>query len=53
VCANCAGPVAEGHCEVCRSARADLHRHGSPLSASTLMIVLAVVLLLVALATLH
>lgn len=27
VCANCAGPVVEGRCAVCRAARADVHSH--------------------------
>jgi hypothetical protein len=28
VCAACAGPVDEGRCPACRSARAQLHHHG-------------------------
>ncbi len=50
ICAQCAGPVAEGRCPVCRSARADLHAHGPAWSASTVAIVGVVFLLLLALA---
>ena len=28
ICAQCAGPVAEGRCPVCRSARDHVHREG-------------------------
>ena len=27
ICAQCAGPVAEGRCPVCRAAKSDLHHH--------------------------
>lgn len=27
ICAQCAGPVADGRCPVCRAARSDLHHH--------------------------
>jgi hypothetical protein len=50
ICAQCAGPVAEGRCTVCRAARADLHAHGPGLSVSAALIIGVVLLLLVALA---
>lgn len=33
VCANCAGPVSEGRCQVCRAERARVHRHGGLFAA--------------------
>jgi hypothetical protein len=27
ICAQCAGPVAEARCPVCRAAKSDLHHH--------------------------
>jgi hypothetical protein len=50
ICAQCAGPVAEGRCTVCRAARADLHAHGPGLPVSAVLIIGVVLLLLVALA---
>ena len=50
ICAQCAGPVAEGRCTVCRAARADLHTHGLNWSASTAAVVGVVLILLIALA---
>ena len=50
ICAQCAGPVAEGRCTVCRAARADLHAHGLGWSASTAAVVAVVLVLLIALA---
>jgi hypothetical protein len=50
ICAQCAGPVAEGRCAVCRAARADLHAHGPSWSLSTAVIIGVVLLLLLALA---
>jgi hypothetical protein len=47
VCANCAGPVVEGRCGVCRASRQEVHHSGGPL-ASQLMIALALLLLLAA-----
>ncbi|MEE1937846.1 hypothetical protein V1L54_00150 [Streptomyces sp. TRM 70361] len=32
VCANCAGPVSEGRCSVCRAHRQRLHQGNGPLS---------------------
>jgi hypothetical protein len=45
VCANCAGPVAEGRCAVCRRARA-----GTPLGVPMRVLVLFACLLLALLA---
>jgi len=45
ICAQCAGPVSEGRCPVCRTARSDLHHHAHGVS-----IPYAVLLLLLALA---
>jgi len=45
ICAQCAGPVAEARCPVCRAARSDLHHHGHGHT-----IQYAVVLMLLALA---
>ena len=50
ICAQCAGPVAEGRCVVCRAARADLHAHVPNWSVSALLVVGVILLLLVALA---
>ena len=36
VCANCAGPVIEGRCSVCRAAREDVHHHGLTLTPQLL-----------------
>ncbi|MBX6388307.1 MAG: hypothetical protein IRZ08_04770 [Frankia sp.] len=53
VCARCAGPVAEGRCPSCRSARAALH-HGSsgfqlsPQLLSLLLLLLTALALLAA-----
>ncbi|GHH76339.1 hypothetical protein GCM10018793_21800 [Streptomyces sulfonofaciens] len=51
VCANCAAPVSEGRCPVCRASRERL-QHESPwagLSPSTLIALLAVLIAAVAL----
>ena len=47
VCANCAGPVVEGRCPVCRASRADVHSH-SPfgLTPQTLAVLVTLVALL-------
>ena len=50
ICAQCAGPVAEGRCTVCRAARADLHGHGPGWSVSTAAVVAVVLILLFVLA---
>ena len=45
ICANCAGPVVQGRCPVCRAAKSDLHHHHHGLS---LPYALAILLLAVA-----
>jgi hypothetical protein len=45
VCAACAGPVAEGRCPTCRTAREHRHGHGPHISAET-AIVLTLLLIL-------
>ena len=49
VCANCAGPVSEGRCPVCRAHRARLHRE-SPLASLSPVAVFALLLALLAVA---
>jgi C4-type Zn-finger protein len=48
ICAQCAGPVSEGRCPVCRAAREDLHRHGHglniPYAVALLLLIIAVAL---------
>ncbi|GAA2616730.1 hypothetical protein [Streptomyces axinellae] len=51
VCANCAGPVSEGRCAVCRAHRARMQREGpfaalSPTALIALLITLITVALL-------
>ncbi len=48
VCANCAGPVSEGRCRVCRASRERMSREGLPVSPS-LLVALAVLVVLAAL----
>jgi hypothetical protein len=52
VCANCAQPVVEGNCAVCRAARAEVHGHHSfglpPQVLALLVLLVAVTALLVA-----
>jgi hypothetical protein len=52
ICAQCAGPVAEGRCPVCRVARQHVHHssHGPSLS---LVLAAVVVALLLSLAAMH
>jgi hypothetical protein len=44
ICAQCAGPVAEGRCPVCQAARAQIHHHHTnmaiPLAAAVLLALL-------------
>lgn len=47
ICARCSGPVVEGRCPTCRTARAEMHRHGGAFSPT---VVLAVLVLLFCLA---
>ncbi|HSZ44908.1 MAG TPA: hypothetical protein VK823_06210 [Streptosporangiaceae bacterium] len=46
ICAQCAGPVAEGRCPVCRDARAHVHHESHGLSIQLIMAVLLVLALL-------
>ena len=52
VCANCAGPVVEGRCPVCRASRAEVHGHGAfglpPQVVAALLVIVLLVLLAVA-----
>ena len=48
ICAQCAGPVAEGRCVSCRAARADLHTHGLGTSAYTAVVIGLVLVALLA-----
>ena len=50
VCANCAGPVSEGRCSVCRGRRAQMHGEGGT-SFSTLAAMLLTLLIAVAFLT--
>ncbi|WP_181767608.1 hypothetical protein [Streptomyces albidus (ex Kaewkla and Franco 2022)] len=49
VCANCAGPVSEGRCAVCRAHRERLHRE-SPLAGLSPVALFTVLLTLLAVA---
>jgi hypothetical protein len=49
ICAQCAGPVVEGRCSVCRAARAEVH-HAPPSLASPLLIAALIVMLLLVIA---
>ncbi|MGW7518817.1 hypothetical protein ACWGJ2_24840 [Streptomyces sp. NPDC054796] len=49
VCANCAGPVSEGRCSVCRAHRARLHRE-SPLASLSPATLLGLLVALIAVA---
>jgi hypothetical protein len=52
VCANCAGPVAEGRCHVCRASRERMHQQGglqgllASLTPATLIALLAALIAL-------
>jgi hypothetical protein len=53
VCANCAGPVSEGRCSVCRANRERLQQEGpqgwlSPVALVTLIVLLLAAVALVA-----
>jgi hypothetical protein len=52
VCANCAQPVVEGRCSVCRASRAEVHTHSSfglpPQVLAALLLLVAVTALLIA-----
>jgi hypothetical protein len=47
ICAQCAGPVIEGRCPVCRAGKANVHKHSHGVSVPY-----AVALLLLAIAVL-
>ncbi|HEX9034935.1 MAG TPA: hypothetical protein VF834_24090 [Streptosporangiaceae bacterium] len=50
ICAQCASPVSEGRCPVCRAARSDLHHHtrgvSVPYALAILLLAAAVILAL-------
>jgi hypothetical protein len=46
ICAQCAGPVVEGRCPACQTARAQVHRHSPGLSVPLLVAGLLALLLL-------
>ncbi|MGD0373873.1 MAG: hypothetical protein ABSB01_04720 [Streptosporangiaceae bacterium] len=47
ICAQCAGPVAEGRCPVCQAARTRVHHHhGSGLTVPFLAVALILLLAL-------
>ncbi len=48
ICANCAGPVVQGRCAVCRAAKSDLHRHSHGVSVhyAVLLLLLAIAVIL-------
>jgi hypothetical protein len=52
VCANCAGPVSEGRCSVCRAHRARLHQEGGPFAALSPATLVGLLLTLIAVAVL-
>ncbi len=52
ICAQCAGPVAEGRCPVCQAARSRMHHHHGP-GLAVPAAVLLIALLLMALALQH
>jgi hypothetical protein len=53
ICANCAGPVDEGRCPVCRAAHAQFHHQNSsgitPTAMFAIITAVAIVLLLLGL----
>jgi hypothetical protein len=46
ICAQCAGPVAEGRCPACRAARSHVHHSHFHLSAPLIAAMLVVLVLL-------
>ena len=52
ICAQCAGPVAEGRCPVCHAARARMHHHAGP-SMTVPLLAAALILLLLMMLALH
>jgi hypothetical protein len=53
VCAQCAHPVIEGRCPLCRANRERMHNHGFAGLSPTLIVLLLVALLFVALVLKH
>jgi hypothetical protein len=55
ICAQCAGPVSEGRCPVCREARAGMHHHhpGQSMILPLFAVVLIALLLMLALQVSH
>ncbi|GGO69559.1 hypothetical protein GCM10012289_30990 [Nonomuraea cavernae] len=53
VCAQCAHPVIEGRCALCRANRERMHHHGFGGLSPALIILLLVVLLFLTLALKH
>jgi hypothetical protein len=51
ICAQCAGPVAEGRCPSCRAARTHVHHDTHGLSVQLILAVLLVLALLTLAAT--
>jgi hypothetical protein len=52
ICAQCAGPVAEGRCPVCHAARARMHHHVGP-GMTLPLVAVALMALLVMMLALH
>jgi hypothetical protein len=52
ICAQCAGPVAEGRCATCREARAHIHHHSHVPNIQLVALALLVLALLMV-AALH
>lgn len=50
VCANCAGPVSEGRCAVCRAHRARVLQEGGPFAGITPAWLIGLLLTLIAVA---
>jgi hypothetical protein len=55
ICAQCAGPVSEGRCPVCRAARAGMHHHhaGQNMILPLFAVVMIALLLMLALHLAH
>jgi hypothetical protein len=51
ICANCAGPVSEGRCSVCRGQRAQMHHENGNLSFPAMAAVLLTLFIAVAFLT--
>jgi hypothetical protein len=53
ICAQCAGPVAEGRCPVCQAARARMHHHHHSGPGLTVPLIAALLLVLLLMLALH